>query len=401
MAWSAITENRLRSGITVSIIALGITALVGILTALDGLAGSLQESFTQLGSNSFSITDQQGSRQRGRGRSARDFPPISRYQAEAFMRRYEGAGRVSISFTATGQATVAYRNLSSNPNVEVKGIEGAYLATAGLDLWQGRDFSSTEVETGRPVAIIGAELQQNLFGATSAVGQWVRVNGQQYRVIGVLAPKGSAIGRSSDRTVLLPLTTARQSFAASQAQYAISVRVPSIRLMDPAVIEAGGVMRLVRGLAPGEKDNFVINRSDNLTSTLAENLGYVRSVALVVGFITLLGAAIGLMNIMLVSVTERTTEIGVRKALGAPSAAVRAQFLVESLLVSQAGGVAGFLLGLTMGNLVSVAVEGPFVIPWGWLLGSILLCLVVGVAAGLYPAARAARLDPIESLRYE
>jgi putative ABC transport system permease protein len=171
--------------------------------------------------------------------------------------------------------------------------------------------------------------------------------------------------------------------------------------MDPAVIEAGGVMRLVRGLAPGEKDNFVINRSDNLTSTLAENLGYVRSVALVVGFITLLGAAIGLMNIMLVSVTERTTEIGVRKALGAPSAAVRAQFLVESLLVSQAGGVAGFLLGLTMGNLVSVAVEGPFVIPWGWLLGSILLCLVVGVAAGLYPAARAARLDPIESLRYE
>ena len=402
MSVSALLENRLRSGITVSIIALGITALVGILTSLDGLADSLQNNLSNLGAHSFTILNRKGARFGGGQREGENYPPIRYREAERFVRQYSGPGDVAYLFTATGQAQVGYRKAESNPNVEVKGVDGAYLSTAGLDLQQGRTFSRTEQKLGPSVAILGYELQTTLFGAVPATGRWCTVDGRKYKVVGVLAPKGSAIGRSADRSVLLPARTARRQYAqASRKSFQISVQAPNVPTMDAAVNAARGRFRLIRGLAPGTANNFSIQRSDSLTSTLVENLQYVRYVAVVIGLITLAGAAIGLLNIMLVSVTERTREIGVRKALGAPRRAIKQQFLVESVIVSQAGGLVGMLTGLLMGNLVSAALDGPFVIPWAWLAGAVVLCLGVGTAAGFYPAAKASRLDPIESLRFE
>lgn len=402
MSMDALLENRLRSGITLSIIALGITALVGILTALDGLSASLQSNLSNLGAHSLTIVNRQGARFGGGRREGQRYPPIALREAERFMKRYEGPGKVAYSVQVSSQARVSFQGNTSNPNVAVRGVDGAYWAASGLEISAGRSFSQTEQKMGAPVLVLGHELRERLFGALSAVGRWCTVDGRKYRVVGVLAPRGSSIGRSADRSVLLPVAVARRQYPGSDRRsYQISVQAPNLAILEATQQQAGATFRLVRGLQPGEAQNFSIQRSDSLTNTLAENLRYVRYVAIVVGIITLFGAAIGLMNIMLVSVTERTREIGIRKALGAPRQAIRQQFLTEAVLISQAGGLTGIGVGLAMGNGVSAALEGPFVAPWGWMIGAVALCFAVGVAAGFYPAARASRLDAIESLRYE
>ena len=292
--------------------------------------------------------------------------------------------------------------MKTNPNVTVTGIDENHLEVAGYSLEEGRNFTRTEVEAGRHLALIGKDIKKKLFpGTKEVVGKMISIGGIRYMVAGILEEKGTGFGRESDNVVFLPVTNVRQNFSQANMSFSINVKVRDPKLVDAAIAEATGLFRNVRGLTLDYEDNFNINKSDNLAKMLVENTATVTLAASVIGLITLFGAAIGLMNIMLVAVTERTNEIGVRKAMGANSKAIRNQFLFESVVIGQLGGMLGVLLGILVGNIVSMAMGSPFVAPWKWIFLGLGVCFLVSILSGLLPAIKAAKLDPIESLRYE
>jgi putative ABC transport system permease protein len=267
---------------------------------------------------------------------------------------------------------------------------------------QGRNFTPTDIALGLPVALIGSDVAQKLFPKTDPVQQVIRVNNARLQVAGVLKSKGSSMGMSGgDRLVLVPVSTGRNLLANGNESYNINVSVDDIQKLEEAMEESYLLFRRIRGLRLESADNFELVRSDALAREAIENLQSVGIAGTLIGIITLLGAAISLMNIMLVSVTERTREIGTRKALGATRITIRNQFLTEAVVICQIGGFAGILLGLLIGNGISIAVGTGFIMPWNWIMLAFTLCMVVGLVSGLYPAVKAARLDPIEALRHE
>jgi putative ABC transport system permease protein len=400
IAFNAVKSNRLRAILTIFIIAFGIMALVGILTAIDSIKSSLSRQFTIMGANTFTITNRQLVSTRGGEPEAN--PVISYRQAMEFLEEYEFPARVSLSYDASGTATVRYESVKTNPNIPVTGTDNRYLMTSGYELQRGRNFSPNEIVTNAHVTIIGSSLARELFGLDgSALGEVISIGGGRYKVIGVLEEKGSGFGSGADKVCLLPITNVRQYFARPNMHFRITVLPDDPRLIPMAVSEARGLFRLIRGLRVRDNDNFTIETSDNLINLLLENLRYVSLAATIIGIITLFGASVGLMNIMLVSVTERTMEIGVRKAIGARSTMIRQQFLFESVLIGQLGGLLGIILGILIGNLISLITGSPFIIPWLWIIGGVILCLMVGLLSGLLPAVKASRVDPILSLRYE
>ena len=400
IAIEAIRHNLLRSVLTILIIAIGIMALVGILTAIESIKGSISENFTSMGANTFTIKNY-SRRFFKDGEKPKNYPPIKYRDAEHFKEKYDFPSKVSISSWVAGAATVKYESYKSDPNINVWGTDENYLFTSGYEITEGRNFSLDEINFGRNVIIIGKEVKNKVFPNTTAVGKTITGGNLKFKVIGVLKEKGSAMGFGGDRTVLIPITYARQFFSRSSQSYTISVVCNNVEELDPAIGAAIAKFRSVRKLKPIQEDNFTIVKSDNLANILIENIRYVTLAATLIGIITLIGAAIGLMNIMLVSVTERTKEIGIRKAMGATPYLIRGQFLTEAILVCQLGGLVGIILGVLIGNLTSSFIGGVFVIPWLWIFSGITLCIVVGVVAGIFPALQAAKLDPIEALRYE
>ncbi|GET23651.1 putative ABC transport system permease protein [Prolixibacter denitrificans] len=403
MAIQSIRGNWVRSVLTILIIAVGITALVGILTAIDSIKNSITAEFTRLGANTFTIQSRGMRVQVGGNRyRSKNYSYISYFQAQEFKNQFDFPADVSISVFATGIATVRYESQKSNPNVRVLGVDGNYLQTAGYDISKGRNFASQEIHSGSNVALLGNGLARKLFpGIVNPTGRIISIGTARYRVVGVLAEKGSGFGASGDRLVLLPYSNVRQVFSRPQMNFQIEVMPKSPQLLDIAVGEAEGVFRVVRGLSVTDESDFNIVKSDNLVNILLENIKYITLAATIIGFITLLGAAVGLMNIMLVTVSERTREIGVRKAMGANSRTIRQQFLIESIVIGQLGGLLGIVLGILAGNGVSALVGSSFIVPWLWIFSGVALCLLVSLVSGLMPAMQAAKLDPIESLRYE
>ena len=398
-----IRKNKLRTILTIAIIAFGIMALVGILTAIDSIKKSITDEFMVMGSNTFTIESRSMNVRVGNNRYRRkNHPYISYREAEKFKQRFEFPADVSIWTWASGMATIKHGSVKTNPNISVLGTDESYLSTAGFEIAKGRNFTDREIQENRNYALLGAHLSEQLFeDYEDPLNKIIIIGSGRYKVIGVLEEKGSSIGMSSDDIALLPYSNVRQYFSRPQMRYSISVKTYDNALIDAAMGEAEGLFRIVRNLDALDESDFNITKSDNLVKILLENLQKINLAAIIIGVITLFGAVIGLMNIMLVSVTERTREIGIRKALGAKSKMIKQQFLFEAVLIGQFGGVFGIFLGIVIGNLVSVLIKTPFIIPWIWMFTGIAICFIVGIVSGYFPAVKAARQDPINALRYE
>ncbi len=401
VAFKAIKSNRVRAALTMSIIAFGIMALVGILTAIDGLKSTLTTQFTMMGANTFSITSRSMRVTMGDQRyRTKNHSHITYREALEFKNIFNEPAWVSVSFNASGLAEYRFRNNKTNPNISVIGSDENYLTIAGEEIESGRNFSQDDLLGSRHVVIIGQELVRFLFPGVDPLGKEISLPGLKLTVIGIMKSKGNSM-MGSDRNTIIPITTARQYFSRPNITYNIGVMPYKAVSLEMMADEAEGIFRIVRNLDPRDESDFNIQKSDSIIEILMENIKYVTLAATIIGLITLFGAAVGLMNIMLVSVTERTREIGVRKALGARKSVIRQQFLYESVIIGQMGGLMGILAGILIGNLVSLGMGSSFTIPWVWVIGGVLACFIVGMASGYLPAVKASAVDPIEALRYE
>lgn len=402
LALQAIKGNRLRTMLTALIIAIGLSALVGILTTLDAVKKSMTEAFSNMGANSFTIRNRgTGIRIGGPGQGPKPFKSIRYEDALALKKRLVAPASVTISVIATSGATAKYGQEKTNPNIRIQGIDENGLKAQGLDLALGRNFSLSESELGANVCIIGDEISTSLFKHESPIDKIVTAGNNRLKVIGVLASKGSSMGNTTDRAVFIPLYKAKVINSSTNPSYTLTVTVVNGEQMDNVIGEATAEFRNIRKIKVAEPNNFEITKSDAVAQTLFENLAFIAIGGIAIGVITLIGASIGLMNIMLVSVTERTREIGIRKAIGANPSVIRKQFLIEAVVICLMGGAMGILFGILLGNAISLAMGGSFIIPWLFIFGGFALCVIVGIVSGYYPARKASKLDPVEALRYE
>jgi len=416
LAFRTVKSNKLRTGITVTIIALGIMALIGIITATASMNQSLTENFSTMGANSFSIRYQDrqihigGRRQvtktslNALKQKKSDNGKIITYEeARLFKERYPFPAIVSISINGSQNVVVNNEEVKTNPNISMMGIDENYLQQSGYTLSGGRNFNKIDVQSGRSICILGNSVAQKLYGDNPqrALDKIITVAGIKYRVVGLLKDKGSSAFLNADNIVLTTYNNIRRLFTTNGTTYNIGIMVNDIKDMDAAISEAKGTFRPIRKVAIDEDNNFYIDKSDSIAEAFMSSLGFITKAAAFIGLITLIGAAIGLMNIMLVAVNERTREIGLIKAIGGTKKSIRNQFLFESVLISLFGALFGIISGVLIGNVVSMLLHTGFVVPWFWVVLGIVVCSAVGLFAGLYPAIKAAGLNPIDALRYE
>ena len=401
----SIKASKLRTFLTASIIAIGITSLVGILTAIDGIQASIDSSFSNLGANTFDIESKRANRGSNDGKKGKVYPPIKYAELAQFKEEYDGPGIVSVNTVVSWNTEAKYKSKVTNPNMMVRGGDENFLLVDGYDVGEGRSFSQAEIDNGAYVCIIGSEVVSALFEDNeSPIGKKIQVLGAKFKVLGTVQEQGGVSGNTGvDRRIMVPLRTARVIGTDQWFGYEATVSVPDTRQMDEATGIATGLMRSIRKDPIIQRENsFEIIVSRSLAERIGEITGYLQAGGFSIGFITLIGASIGLMNIMLVSVTERTREIGVRKALGATPLKIRQQFLIEAIVICQMGGIGGIIFGIAIGNLTSNLIgSGGFIIPWAWILFGLVVGTIVGLISGVIPAYKASKLDPIDSLRFE
>ena len=403
IAFESIRTQLLRTILTVLIIAIGITALVGILSVIGALRNTLEGNFSEMGANTFSITQYEYTqRVQGSGKIQKNNPPIAYHDAITFKEELNSPfAKTSLSIFATSLAEVKYENQKTDPLSSVIGVDEFYISNSGLEIDEGRDFNELDIQNSVKACVIGADFKKTLLKDVNPIGKTISVRGHKFTVIGVLKSKGATFGNYEDFQILIPLPIARSIFSIQNPNYDIKVRVTSQDKLDAVMDDAILIMRNLRGLRPMDENNFGVERSDDLLHRIANITGGIAIAGFVIGLITIIGSSIALLNIMLVSVTERTKEIGIRKALGAHRKAITMQFFTETLIIAQLGALSGIVLGISLGYVISKMADFDFVIPWGVILVAILIAFVVAIISGLYPAVKASKLDPVEALRYE
>jgi putative ABC transport system permease protein len=418
LAYRTVRSNKLRTGLTISIIAFGIMALIGIITAIQAMNQKFSESFSTMGANAFTIRFKERNFHFGGNNNNSDIKLskkgkrkekksslgkiITKDEAEFFVRTFQYPSVKSISILGNRNIIASREEKKTSPNIMLFGGDENYLLLNGFSLAAGRNMSKMDVETGSNICLLGYDVAKKLFreGIERAVNSIIRVNNIPFRVLGVLSSRGSSFGFSRDNIIITGYNNIERNFPSGRS-YVVAIMTDDLRQVGQAMGEAEGAFRSVRKLAITEENNFVLDRSDSIVEKAMKSLDFLTVSATVIGLITLIGAAIGLMNIMLVSVSERTKEVGLIKAIGGKSKMVRRQFLLEAVIISVMGALFGILFGVLVGNIFSVVLNTGFVVPWNWVMYGIIICSLVGLLAGLYPAWKAGRLNPIEALRYE
>ena len=402
IALNSIKTQILKTILTVVIISLGIMALVGTLSGVDAMESNFGGNFDTMGSNTFNIQRYELTIQTGGGEREKINPVISYNNIRGFVEKYEYPyTQTSVSFRCTRNAEVKYESEKTDPDVQVYGVNEYYLDNTGSKVEFGRGLTPFDIENNSKVCVIGSDFMKSLFVQDNPIGKTISIRGVKFKVIGVLESKGSSFGNNQDLKVVIPIKVARGIYTAPNINYTISTKVDDTDMIKGAQEEAIRVFRNVRKLQPLEANNFGILRSDDLISIIGEVSFVLRFAAWIISIITILGSSIALMNIMLVTVSQRTREIGIRKAIGAKRSTISTQFFMEAIVISQFGCALGILLGILVGYGMSAVFDVDFQTPWVAMLFAVFMSLIVAILSGIYPAIKAARLDPIESLRYE
>ncbi len=405
IAFESIKSQKVRAAITLLIIAFGIMALVGTLTVVKGIDTNFSSGLKSLGSNKFSFRRYENNLLKGRRHSRnrkKINPPITYRNAIDFKNKFKDENAmVSLSFVPARNTEIKSLEKKSDPKYTIVGVDENYLPVNAYEVENGRAFSFKDINNNKHFAIIGKDLQKELFDKTNPLKKEIIINGNRFVIIGILKPKQSTFAGSQNNQILIPLNLARSIFNNSFGNYTVNVSVTDKDKYDQAVAKAVAIMRNIRRLKPSQANNFGINRSDRLAAELKKVSQSLTIFAFIIGLITILGSSIALMNIMLVSVTERTREIGVRKALGANRILVMLQFFIETLVITFLGGIVGIIFGLLIGFVVSRLMKVPFAMPWNAIGVAFFVIFVVAIISGLYPAYKASKLDPIQALRYE
>jgi putative ABC transport system permease protein len=405
MAAASLGANKLRSALTMLGITIGVFSVISVMTAIGALQYSVENGISFLGSNIFqfakfpaNVSASGDVQEKFRNRHN-----ISYKQALHYYRLMEGEAREiclkSFGYEVKGQAV--YNGVKTTPSLLIVGTNKSFLTANAHTLGYGRNLNDEDVELSRRVIVVGKVVEKRLFPHETPIGKVIRLSGHTYTIVGVLAEKGTAFGQSQDDLVIMPITRFFEDYGEAKRTVNIATQAFTQDTYNRTFDRAIGAMRIARSLRPDQPNDFEIYSNDSLKSAFVNVAGYVRVGAFVISFIALVAAGIGIMNIMLVSVTERTKEIGVRKSIGARSHDILRQFLTEAVFISEAGGILGIILGIIVGDLLAMWLKVDLIFPYGWAVAGLLVCSAIGIGFGLYPAYRAANLDPIEALRYE
>ena len=405
MALSSLGANKLRAALTMTGITIGVFSIISVMTAIGALQNSIENGLSFLGSNIFQfgkypVNINAGGEIKKKYQNRRD---ISYRQALHYYELMQGNAREiclkCFGYELKGQAV--YNGVKTTPSLLIVGTNRSFLTANAYTLGYGRNLNDEDVDLARNVIVVGKIIEKRLFPHESPIGKVIRMSGHTYTIIGVLAEKGTSFGQSQDDICMMPITRFFEDFGAAKRTVNIATQSFSQETYNGTLDKGIGAMRIARGLRADQENDFEIYSNDSLKSAFASIAGVVRIGAFVISFIALVAAGIGIMNIMLVSVTERTKEIGVRKSIGARSRDILRQFLTEAVFISEAGGILGIIFGVIGGDLLAAWLKVDIIFPFGWGVAGLVVCSVIGIGFGLYPAYRAAALDPIEALRYE
>ena len=405
MALSSLGANKLRAALTMTGITIGVFSIISVMTAIGALQNSIENGLSFLGSNIFQfgkypVNVNAGGEIKKKYQNRRD---ISYRQALHYYELMQGNAREiclkCFGYELKGQAV--YNGVKTTPSLLIVGTNRSFLTANAYTLGYGRNLNDEDVDLARNVIVVGKIIEKRLFPHESPIGKVIRMSGHTYTIIGVLAEKGTSFGQSQDDICMMPITRFFEDFGSAKRTVNIATQSFSQETYNGTLDKGIGAMRIARGLRADQENDFEIYSNDSLKSAFTSIAGVVRIGAFVISFIALVAAGIGIMNIMLVSVTERTKEIGVRKSIGARSRDILRQFLTEAVFISEAGGILGIILGVIGGDLLAVWLKVDIIFPFGWAIAGLVVCSAIGIGFGLYPAYRAAALDPIEALRYE
>lgn len=403
IALGSIRSQLLRTFITVFIIAIGIWALVGILSVVSALRNTILDDFASMGANTFTFTQYDVSDRMAKNKSVQVINPVITYaQAIEFKNEYRyPTSLVSISFNAASNIEVKNDVMKTDPEINILGIDENYLPNSGLSVVNGRNLSYTDIKNDHYVCVVGSDFSKNMYANESPINQIISIRGYKFKIIGLLKEQGSTFGNNEDQRIFIPIQIARTIFNNSNTNYTIKVGILQDGVLEQATDQAIIDFRNIRRLTPAHKSNFGTERSDDMIRSMLKQTETLNIAAWLIGMITIMGSSIALMNIMLVSVTERTKEIGIRKALGAKRKTIAYQFFIETIIIGQLGGLIGILLGISSAYFLSTIMDFNFSIPWTAILTAFIITFIVAIISGLYPAVKASKLDPVEALRYE